>query len=179
MSSRSVLVASRSVRYLRNNVGEGLRTSLVGRWSKMWLPFVVYLLVALGVALSSMDLFPVSLPSFWKVLLLPPVLVVFPSLLEEVFFRGVLLPRRLADAQPFERFAAVTVSTAIFTVWHPINHWLLSFTDTSLFVEPAFLVIVVALGYACAYAYLRTGSLWAPIFIHWATVVMWNLFFGR
>lgn len=145
----------------------------------MALPFAAYLVVALVVALSSMDVFPLSLPPLWKVLVLPPLLVIFPSLLEEAFFRGVLLPRSLAEAEPLNRFAAVSVSTAIFTVWHPLNHWLISFTDTSLFVEPAFLVIVVALGYACGYAYLRTRSLWAPILIHWATVVMWNLFFGR
>ena len=37
---------------------------------------------------------------------------------------------------------------------------------------------VATLGYTCGYAYLRSGSLRAPILIHWVTVVVWNLLFS-
>ena len=175
----STILDTPPARYFRDNVHVGLTTTLARVWPRLMLPLASYSLVAVAVALNSQNIFPVSLPPLWKVLVMPVVLVVFPSLIEEVVFRGVLLPRKVADAPPVSRFAAVSVSTAIFTIWHPLNHWLIGLSDTSIFVEPAFLFIVVALGYACGYAYLRTGSLWAPIFIHWLTTVVWNLFFGR
>lgn len=164
---------------LRDNVLAGLGTPLTGRWEQVRLPFAIYAVIAITIAVASPDVFPVSLPPVWKVIVLPFLLVLYPSLIEEVVFRGLLLPQHLRDASPVRRFAAVALSTAVFTAWHPLNHFLINLSDTSIFLEPTFLLIVVALGFACGYSYLRTGSLWAPVLIHWATTVIWNLFFGR
>lgn len=140
--------------------------------------FVLYGLFALVVGLGSGLLDP-SLPRWWEVLAIPPLLVLYPCLVEEFVFRGVLLPRSLQLASRQRQFAHVAGSTAVFVAMHPLNHWLVGLSDTSDFTDPWFLVIVTALGVTCAVQYLRSGSLWWPIATHWATVVAWNLFLGR
>lgn len=83
------------------------------------------------------------------------------------------------DRPPLVQFRWISLSSAVFVAWHPINHYLIGLTDTSLFVRPGFLIIVTMLGYGCGYLYLKTGSLWAPVALHWATTLIWNLFLGR
>ncbi len=138
----------------------------------------VYGLVAVGIGLSTGLLHP-AWPALWQVVVLPLLLIVYPSLLEELFFRGVLMPRSLLDAPRWKQGAALAASTAIFVAYHPINAATLSLSDTSMFSDPAFLGIVTMLGLVCGYAYLRTGSLRIPVAIHWATVLVWNLALGR
>ncbi len=165
--------------YVRRNALVGLRQPLHRASAGLWLPAGLYTVVAVVVVLLSGDIFPFSLPGPLKVVLLPPLLLLYPSLVEELVFRGLLLPRSLLAASPLRQFGAVTLSSLVFTAYHPLNHFLVGLSDTTLFVHPAFLLIVLALGYACGYAYLRTGSLRAPILIHWLTTVVWNLFLGR
>lgn len=101
-----------------------------------------------------------------------------PCLIEESIFRGILLPPSLAHASTTRRAVAVISSTGLFVAMHPLNHWLVGLSD-SAFTNPTFLLIVALLGLTCAVQYLKTRSLWIPIATHWATVVAWNLFFGR
>jgi membrane protease YdiL (CAAX protease family) len=114
-------------------------------------------------------------PSLMRALVLPIVLVVFPSLIEEFIYRGLLLPRSLADASSTRRFWAVTGSTAVYVAAHPIVP-LIGLVDSDFFLSPWMLIVVAILGYTLGYSYIRSWSLWAPIVIHWATVVVWNLF---
>ena len=144
-----------------------------------WILLIVpYGLVALVLALTGGIVEP-SWPDYWEYLLVPPALLVFPSLLEESIFRGLLLPPDLSEASPQRQLAAVLTSTAVFVAWHPLNHFLIGISDTSVFVDPTFLVIVTLLGLTCALQYLKTRSLWLPVLTHWATVLIWNLFLGR
>lgn len=145
-------------------------------WVAWTLP--VYGVFALVVGFSG-GLFAWTTPALWEIAVVPLLLVVYPSLIEEFVFRGLLLPAGLADTSRRRQIAAVTLNTAAFVVYHPINHWTLSLSETDMFVEPAFLLIVAALGAACGYVRLRTRSLWSPIAIQWLTVVVWNLFLGR
>lgn len=143
-----------------------------------WPIAAMYGCFALAVGLGAGLLRPEA-PSLFELLVLPFVLVLYPSLLEESVFRGLLLPRSLLGASAARRFLAVSASTALFVLMHPLNAWFIDLSDTSQFLEQSFLLIVTALGYACGYLYLRSGSLWAPMALHWATVVAWNLFLGR
>ncbi len=63
-------------------------------------------------------------------------------------------------------------------MWHPLNAVTLNRSAIPVFLDPAFLVIVAALGLTCGYSYVVSKSIWVPIFIHWATVVVWVLFLG-
>lgn len=163
--------------YLSDNLLAGLRAPLTLAKSQ-WPIAAVYGCFALAVGVGTGLLRPEA-PSWFELLVLPFVLVLYPSLLEESVFRGLLLPRSLLHGSARRRFLAVSASTALFVLMHPVNAWFIDLSDTSQFLEPPFLLIVTALGYACGYLYLRSGSLWAPIALHWSTVVAWNLFLGR
>ena len=139
---------------------------------------IPYAVAALALGLGSGLLEP-SWPQWWEVLLLPPMLVLYPALIEEAIFRGLLLPRTLNAGPPRRRVTAVALSTGLFVLMHPLNHWLVGLSDTSSFTDPVFLVIVTLLGLTCAVQRLWSPSLWLPIATHWATVVAWHLFLGR
>lgn len=125
------------------------------------------------------QLFTWTAPALWELAVFPIVLLIYPSLVEEFIFRGLLLPLGLASASTRRQVVAVGLNTGAFVLYHPLNHWTLSLSETDLFVDPAFLVIVAMLGASCSYLRIRTGSLWSPIALHWLTVVVWNLFLGR
>ena len=148
------------------------------RGDRSWLLSIPYGLVALGLGLASGLLEP-GLPVLWEVLVIPPLLMIYPSLIEETVFRGLLMPQSLAEAPRVRQIVAVLLSTTLFVAMHPLNHWLISLSDTAAFTGPTFLVIVTLLGLTCAVQRLKTGSLWLPIATHWTTVVAWNLFLGR
>ena len=164
------------VRYLRDNPVAGLRAGLSGAPVSTWSLVPGFVVITLIIGLTTGQLQP-QLPDLWRALWLPPLLIVFPTLVEEFFHRGILLPRSLLNAGPGRRFMAATASTAVYVSVHPISP-LLGRSDLAFFLDPWMLVIVAVLGYTSAYAYLRSGSLRAPILIHWATVVVWNLFMG-
>jgi len=163
---------------LRRNLLPSLRTPLSSVPRTDWLIVVAYGAVALAIGLGT-DLLHLEFPSLFELLVLPALLLIYPCLIEESIFRGLLLPRSLMTATRLRQGLALTVSTALFVIMHPLNAWLVGLSDTSQFLEPPFLIIVTLLGYTCGYVYLRSGSLWAPIAVHWATVVAWNLFLGR
>ncbi|MEE9415174.1 MAG: CPBP family glutamic-type intramembrane protease [Acidimicrobiales bacterium] len=156
----------------------GLRIRSDGLSLSDWTLIGVYAAFAFGVGYFN-GLFEPGLPTLLQVLVLPPLLVLYPSVIEEVIFRGILLRRELSEARPVKRFCALTLSALLFVAWHPLNHYLIGLSDTSLFIKPEFLVIVTALGYLTGHLYLRTRSLWPAIAVHWLTTLIWNLFLGR
>lgn len=162
--------------YLKVNPIPGLRAPLRLTEPATWALVPLFVLVTLTLGFWTGRLEP-ELPPLWQVFVLPIVLIFLPSLVEEFFFRGVLLPRSLLSAGTGRRFLAVTASTALFVAVHPISP-LIGRSDSDFFLDPWMLVVVAVLGYTLGYAYLRSGSLRAPILIHWITVVVWNLFFG-
>ena len=110
--------------------------------------------------------------------ILPLTLLVFPSLLEEVFFRGLLLPRGESLVSRSQTFRVVGLNAALFTAWHPLNALTINRGAEALFLDPVFLGIVFILGVICGMTVLRTGNLWAAILLHWFTVLIWVVFLG-
>jgi predicted Abi (CAAX) family protease len=47
-----------------------------------------------------------------------------------------------------------------------------------LFYDPVFLGLSTIFGVFCSVAYLRSGSIWPSVLMHWAVVVAWKLWFG-
>lgn len=110
--------------------------------------------------------------------LLLVTLFVFPSLLEEAFFRGILIPRDTVERGATRSILAIGWSTLWFVAWHPFNAVTINPSAPALFLDPAFLLTSAVLGITCGYAYVVSKSLWVPVLIHWATVVVWVFFLG-
>jgi predicted Abi (CAAX) family protease len=105
-------------------------------------------------------------------------LFLFPALLEESFFRGILIPNNIKQRGTKAVLFFTLLSTTLFTLWHPLNALMVNPGAQALFYDPYFLVIVFCLGIVCSLSYILSRSLWVPIIIHWLTVVVWVLFLG-
>ncbi|NMT62679.1 CPBP family glutamic-type intramembrane protease [Marinobacter orientalis] len=164
-------------RYLRNNLGKSFCTSPFRAPLKAWalVPVLVVISVSAGFEAGLLE---VELLDSKIAPLLPLILFVFPSLLEEAFFRGILIPRNTLKAGAARATGAVAISTVAFVAWHPINALAFNHTAIPLFLNPWFLVIVCALGITCGYSYVVSRSIWVPVIIHWVAVAVWVLFLG-
>ncbi len=116
-------------------------------------------------------------PSFIDLLRSALVIVVVPCFFEELVFRVWLLPHPSEKATK-NAIWWVVGGVLLFTLWHPFNAWLFMPQARETFYDVRFLGIVILLGLACSIAYRRTGSIFAPIAIHWVAVFGWKVFFG-
>jgi|SRR5437867_303849 predicted Abi (CAAX) family protease len=106
------------------------------------------------------------------------LLFVQPALVEEIVFRGLLLPRK-ADSWPRGRLVLVAAAAlAAYVVSHPINARLFRPQVLGVFESAPYLVLTTLLGLACTAAYLISRSIWPPVAIHWLTVVLWIWLLG-
>jgi predicted Abi (CAAX) family protease len=106
------------------------------------------------------------------------VAVVVPSLAEELAFRVTLLPHPSEKASLMHQMAAVAVSVVLFIAWHPINAALFLPAARPLFSDARFLALAGLLGLCCSVVYLRTGSVWPGVVLHWLVVVAWKAALG-
>jgi predicted Abi (CAAX) family protease len=163
--------------YLETNLLAGLRTSPFQAPLRAWLLLPFYAVIALGVGFGS-GLFQFEPLTSRMALLLPFTLFIFPSLLEEAFFRGLLIPRDIADRGRKRLILAIGGSTLFFVIWHPLGALTINPSAIPIFLDPAFLLIVTALGITCGYGYAVSRSLWVPVLIHWLTVITWVFLLG-
>ncbi|MEL6471422.1 MAG: CPBP family glutamic-type intramembrane protease [Cyanobacteria bacterium J06623_4] len=133
-----------------------------------WLESVSYIALVIVVAV-------VIAPSIIEINQRPPlgelvrvgaIAFFIPSLVEEVVFRGLLLPK---VTLPW-----LLLSLSAYVLWHPVEALTFLPEAASVFFNFQFLFVVAVLGALCTVAYLRTGSLWASVFIHWGVVVAWK-----
>ncbi len=109
----------------------------------------------------------------WLMIVVPSLLLLFPTLPEEAFFRGLLLPHPSSVPSRTRKIAETLISTVLFVLWHPLNAMTINPTAYAVFTDIRFLTLTALLGLACAITYLRSGSLWIPIAIHWLTILPW------
>lgn len=100
-------------------------------------------------------------------------LLLMPSLTEELLFRVLLLPHPLEGTNPFSTVAWGVLSVGLFVAYHPLAGRTWYRPGREVFEDPRFLVQCSVLGVACVVAYAFTGSLWAPVLIHWLAVTTW------
>lgn len=162
---------------LFNNLTQALLHSPLKSPLKAWALVPVFAIIAVSVGLST-GLFRPGWRDSPITPLLPFILFVFPSLLEEAFFRGVLIPRNILESGQAKAAWSVVISTLVFVAWHPFNALTFNPTAVPLFLDPWFLVIVAAMGLTCGCAYVLSRSIWVPVIIHWAAVTVWVLFLG-
>ena len=139
--------------------------------------FSVYMAVALPIGFYS-GFFTIAVlrADIWVMIALPVSLFVIPSFVEEVFFRGVLLPHKGRRVSPIYLLLYAAFSIVAFVAWHPINAMTINHPAYPIFTNPVFLGLAALMGIACTITYLRSGSLWVPVAIHWLTVLAWVLF---
>ena len=106
---------------------------------------------------------------------LAAVALIAPALGEELLFRAALLPKPQPGPMPWR---AILVATALFVLWHPPQAWLFGPHWGETVLDPWFLLCVAALGLASARLYVRTGSIWPSVVLHWAVVVAWKALLG-
>jgi predicted Abi (CAAX) family protease len=104
--------------------------------------------------------------------------LVIPAIVEEGFWRVMLLPHRTEIVAPNKRWAWGLPVLGMFVLMHPLNA--LTFYPVALatFIHPMFLVATALLGLFCTVTYWRSGSGWVPITMHWLVVIVWLMFFG-
>jgi len=101
-----------------------------------------------------------------------------PALVEEIVFRGLLLPR---DPRSIPRSRAVPVAIVALAVYvgaHPLNALLTWPASLTVFGNPVYLGLTTLLGIACTAAYWISKSIWPPVAMHWVTVIVWLWLLG-
>ncbi len=110
-----------------------------------------------------------------EIMRLAAVALIVPALGEELLFRAALLPRA---EEGRSSVGPVAISTTLFVLWHPPQALLFGPHWAVVVLDPWFLACVAALGFASARLYLRAGSIWPSVLIHWAVVVAWKALLG-
>lgn len=105
-------------------------------------------------------------------------LLVSPAFLEELVYRGLLIPRGILTRGPLWTAAAIGWSTVLYVLSHPLGALTTSPAAKPFFLDPVFLAITTLLGITCGYSYVVSRSLWHPILIHWLSVLVWVFFLG-
>ncbi len=163
--------------YVVSNVLRGLQTSPFKTSMTALSPVPLYIFVALIIGFSS-GLLQWNIIKTKMVFILPITLFFFPSLFEEILFRGLLIPNNAGQQGKKRMLFYLLISTVLFVVWHPINALTLNPAAQSVFLNPFFLLITALLGVTCGISYIVSRSLWIPVIIHWLTVVAWVIFLG-
>jgi predicted Abi (CAAX) family protease len=159
------------------DLGQAIQKPPTGNFIKWAGIAVAYSLAALAIGFAT-DIYSVQFLDIQKFWFLPLTLLIFPSIPEEFFFRGMLIPRNALEL-PWQRTTAYVLFSAIaFTLWHPLNALTLNTTAQPFFLNIYFLMIVFLLGIACSLSYVLSRSIWAPVLIHWSTVLVWVLCLG-
>ena len=136
--------------------------------------FIIYMAVALPIGFCS-GFFTIEVlqANIWVMIVLPISLFFVPSLFEEILFRGFLLPHKERKVSPIRLLLYSVFSIVVFVVWHPINAMTINHPAYPMFTNPVFLCLAALMAIACTITYLRSGSLWVPVAIHWLTVLAW------
>jgi predicted Abi (CAAX) family protease len=143
---------------------------------RVWLETLVLWLIFAGVALPvALHYQYVDAPMSFRNWLPMTLIACVPGLLEEIVWRGLLIPA--PGSKHFWPMGLLSLTG--FVVSHPISAWIFRPTARDIFYSPAFLFLAASLGLICLFIYARSKSLWPCILIHWFTVAVWLLFGGR
>lgn len=163
--------------YLTRNPIAALQTPPWRVPLRSWALLPVFAASALLLGLGGGVLEPGFARPEWPVFFYASVLV-SPAFLEELIFRGLLIPRDIRQRGPWSTWIVIAGSTAVYVLAHPLGALTTSPGARPYFLDSSFLAIVTLLGITCSYSYVVSKSLWVPILIHWLTVVAWVTFFG-
>ena len=164
--------------------GQELTLSLITKPSKADIIFsvtvaLIYAAIALPVGLLTGFLkIHVLQMSTLTMVTLPVSLLVMPSFLEELLFRALMLPHKTRKNTAKKQVFLSLFSIFAFIAWHPLNAMTINAAAYPIFTDPVFLLLAALMASACTITYLKSGSVWIPISIHWITVLIWVFFLG-
>jgi predicted Abi (CAAX) family protease len=156
-------------------------STLPGRqdWIEAGVMLAAFALVALVIGLPTGRLtlglasIPLSqIPAFLLVAFLAP------SLVEEIVFRVLLIPHPKEEVALVWRVGWAALALVLFVVYHPINGFLFLGGAEPMLYDATFLGLAALLGLVCTISYMRSGSIWPAILMHWISVVAWKLLLG-
>ena len=138
--------------------------------------FAVYILFAsiLGFATQFLSWKPQPVIAVFRIIITS---LVAPAILEELFFRVLLLPYPF-DVSLKTYLWRSLLSLFLFIIYHPLNALTFFPQGRKVFFDRIFLILAASLGIVCTTTYWQTGSIWLPISIHWVTVAVWLSYFG-
>ena len=166
-----------TINFVKNNLISGLKKSPFNASLKSIYLVPFFFIISLPIGFYSGVLKYSPIISIKAVLYLPFTLLILPSIIAEVLFRGLLIPIDTDEKEGKEVVFRIILSTSLFVLWHPLNA-VLNPVSAIFFLNPYFLLIVALLGVTCGVAYIYSKSLWVPIIIHWLTVIIWVLLLG-
>ncbi len=106
------------------------------------------------------------------------VLLVIPSLAEECVFRVMMLNHKSEKSSIQKKWLLIILSLTAYVVWHPLNALTLYKAASPIFFNPTFLLLTTYLGIICSWLYLKSGSIYPSVFVHWMVVIIWLFVFG-
>lgn len=127
------------------------------------------------------DLSPVR-KHWWK----PISAILFPSLVEEVFWRGMCLPHPSATASMPLLSSLLTPRVGLVLALHVLSHpiagrtvWPRGGRGNDVFCDPRFLLVAAVVLGGSTVSYLASGgSAWAAALTHAVPVALWRDCFG-
>jgi len=148
-------------------------------WGACVLVYCLFLACALPIGVLSELLRP-SLAHLRVAELAGTAVLVFfqPALVEEIIFRGMLLPREARAISRGRLGLIAGGALALYIASHPLNALLFKPSLLHVLASPAYLAIVALLGLACTAAYWISRSLWPAVVMHWLTVLAWLWLLG-
>jgi uncharacterized protein len=168
---------SSAARQLIAGLAISLRTSPLSKFG-IWAGFTsVFAFAALGLGFWA-GLYTVELLDLRRFWYIPILVLIFPSIPEEIFFRGLMIPRDTADRPWTSGLFYSVFSAAVFTLSRPLYALTIDPNVNPFFLNPPFLLIVFLLGITCSLGYIVSRSIWVPVIIHWLTALFWLLFLG-
>lgn len=148
-------------------------------WLACALVFIVFVVCAGPIGLASGLLTPTApRVSIEAVFSTAAIVFIQPALLEEVVFRGLLLPRKTRSVPRARLVMGAVVALALYVASHPVNAMLFRPDALHVFASPVYLLLAALLGVACTAAYFISNSLWPSVIIHWLSVLTWLWFLG-
>lgn len=150
-----------------------------GSWIFSLMVLVALAAVAVPFAIATELLrFEVTVEPWPRLVMFGAVAVLVPCLAEELVFRVTLLPHPSENPKLAAQLGAGAMSTGLFILWHPVNAALLLPGAWPVFTDWRFLLLAGLLGVCCAAVYLRSGSVWPGVTLHWLVVMFWKAWLG-
>jgi predicted Abi (CAAX) family protease len=100
--------------------------------------------------------------------------LVAPAFLEELLFRGLLLPSALDGVRPLAMLPWMALSTGLFVLWHHLAARCTPSRVRGRRRNVRLLLPSAFLGMACCLVYVLSGSLWWPVLLHWVAAMGWS-----
>lgn len=163
--------------YLLANPLPGVLTSPLPHVVRAWALVPIFAAIALPLGFSAGLFRWEAIAPQWAPLL-ALALLISPAFLEELVFRGLLIPRDILKRGRGRAALAIVFSALVYTLSHPLGALTTSPGAKPFFLNPTFVLIIALLGVTCGYGYVVSRSLWNPILIHWLALLVWIFFLG-